>query len=598
MMRENTEKLENKHLSKLRQLITEQKIQALIVPTADPHQSEYIPAYWQIRSWISGFSGSAGTAVITLSHAGLWTDARYFIQAEKELYPDFTLHKQTSSPETYYVNWLANNLQTGDCVGYDALLFSTEAIENLSKVLKKKGIKIKNVGDLFCGLWNDRPPMPKQMIFEHSEKYAGKSSDEKIKILLKKIENKSLLITKLDDIAWLLNVRGNDIAYNPVFLAYFFINNSEKIIFIDPTKIPKSIENKWKNQNIQIQPYNKIVSFLNNYTENKHILLEKSTINHNIYQALHPTCKITEAKYIVAEMKSIKNQTEIANYEQTQIKDNVALCYFFKWLEENYKKEKVTELSAAQKLEYFRTQQPNFKGVSFASISAFAENSALPHYAPTKQSNTLIDDSNLYLIDSGAQYLDGTTDITRTITLGNPTTEQIRNFTLVLKGHICLATAVFPKGTKGYQLDILARQYLWQDAKNFGHGTGHGVGFFLNVHEGPQGIAPDLRETSKFPIQAGMLITNEPGFYDEGNYGIRIENTLLCVPFRSSKFGDFLAFQTISHFPIDVKLIDKKLLSENEKKWLNTYHQKTYELLSPHLDKDLNEWLKLKTKKI
>lgn len=590
--------LGNNNLNKLREIVKEQKIQALIVPTADPHQSEYIPAYWQTRAWISGFLGSAGTVVITQSQAGLWTDSRYFIQAEKQLFSDFTLHKQTPSPKTHYINWLAENLQSGDCVGYDALLFSVEMVESFSKKLEKKGIKMKDVGDLFGKLWNDRPPMPKQMIFEHPKKYAGKSSDKKIKFLLEKIGNKSLLVTKLDDIAWLLNVRGSDITYNPVFLAYFFISNSKKVIFIDPQKVPKNIQEKWQNEAIEIQPYDEIVTFLKQHSKNEHLILEKTATNFSLYKALHPTCKITELKNIVAEMKAIKNKIEIANYKQTQIKDNVALCYFFKWLEENYKKERITELSAVQKLEYFRAQHPYFKGISFETISAFGINSALPHYAPTKQNNLLIDDTDLYLIDSGAQYLDGTTDITRTITLGNPTAEQIKNFTLVLKGHISLATAIFPEGTKGYQLDILARQYLWQDAKNFGHGTGHGVGFFLNVHEGPQGIAPDLRETSKSPIQAGMLITNEPGFYDEGNYGIRIENTLLCVPYESSKFGNFLAFETISHFPIDLKLIDKNLLSQDEKKWLNAYHQKTYELLSPNLSKDLNEWLEQKIKKI
>lgn len=589
------------YLEKIRQEIKQKNIQALIVATADPHLNEYIPNYWKCRQWITGFIGSAGTAVITQNHAGLWTDSRYFVQAEKQLTKPFVLHKQNSQAQSHYINWIQNNMQKGDCVGYNGLLFDTQTIENFTNILSSKNIAMKDVGDIFENIWTNRPNITYNKIFEHDTKYAGKTRNEKIKLLkekIKKLEANSLLITKLDDIAWLLNIRGNDIKYNPVAMAYLLIGTEQNTIFIDDKKLTDEIKKQWETENIFVKPYMQIENILNKKTKNTTLLLDKSTTNFRVYNAIHSSCKVLNISNIVAELKAIKNNVEINNYKQTQIKDSIALCTFLKWLNDNCDKERITELSAAQKLQTLRAEQTNFKDISFESISAFGANSALPHYAPNKNSDTVINRSNLYLIDSGAQYLDGTTDITRTIAMGKPTKQQITDFTLVLKGHIGLATVIFPEGTKGYQLDILARQYLWEQGKDYGHGTGHGVGFFLNVHEGPQGIAPDLRETSKQPIYAGMIITNEPGFYLNGQYGIRIENTLLCVHHKNSDFGKFLAFETISYCPIDLNLIDKNMLSEKEIKWINDYHKKTYKLLSANANKLLKNWLKEKTKEI
>ncbi len=593
--------MENNSLIQVRNLLKERGLQALIIPISDPHKSEYIADCWKTIQWISGFTGSAGMVVITHDKAILSTDSRYFIQAEKQLNKSFVLQKQTSADPYSYLTWINNNMQKNAVVGFDGELFSVGEIQHYNNVLSVNNISLKDCGGFFYKAWQNRPNMPTNPIIEHELNYCGQTRKQKIQLIKDEMKREgatNLLITKLDDIAWLLNIRGNDIDYNPVVLAYLLISAEKNILFINSDKIDKQLLQTLNNDNISIQPYESVADVLSQITKGSNILLEQSSVNFKLFNSISSDCQKINKTNIIAKHKAIKNKVEISNYYNAQIKDGIALCSFLQWLEQNFDKEEVTELSASAKLEVFRSSQKGFKGISFGSISAFGANSALPHYSPTNESDTPIDGSNLYLIDSGGQYLDGTTDITRTICLGEPSKEQIEDFTLVLKGHISLATATFPQGTTGHQLDLLARQFLWQKGKDYGHGTGHGVGFFLNVHEGPQGISANLRETAVYPIQAGMLISNEPGFYIEGKYGIRIENIILCKQKQTTEFGNFLQFETVSYCPIELSLIDKQMLSDKEISWLNAYHKRTYELLSPYANDSLKTWLQEKTRSI
>ncbi len=587
-------------LASLRSEMQKHSIGAIIIPTTDPHQSEYITDYWKCREWLTGFKGSAGIAIVTQNHAGLWTDSRYFIQAENELIPPFVLHKQqTKAPE--YIDWLFKNLSFSDSIGFNGHLFSAADIENFSKKFQMKQIKMIDTDDLFVTIWKDRPQIPFFEIFEHNVRFAGKTRIEKIdklKAQLKEIGATNLLVTKLDDIAWLLNIRGNDVKYNPVAASFFLIAQNQQILFIDNKKIPESLSNALKEDNIIMLPYKEINNKIKELKEFSRIVVDKKSTNSALINSIPSACEIVDKANTVAKLKAIKNEIEISNYKAAQVRDGIALCNFLQWLEQNYRTETITEIDAAKKLELFRSVQNNFIGLSFESISAFGANAALPHYAPNNTTNTVINDSNLYLIDSGGQYLDGTTDITRTIALGIPTKEQIENFTLVLKGHIKLTTTIFPIGTKGYQLDPLAREALWQKGKDYAHGTGHGIGFFLNVHEGPQGFSTEANGPAQNAFEPGMLTTNEPGFYLENEYGIRIENVLLCINDKTINTDNFLAFETISYCPIDLKLINKEMLTEVEINWINEYHKKTCDILSPFASSETAKWLAEKTKLI
>ncbi len=587
-----------KRLASIRSAMIKKCVSAVIIPTTDPHQSEYITDYWKCREWLTGFKGSAGIAIITQNHAGLWTDSRYFIQAENELIPPFVLHKQkTKAPE--YIDWLFKNLKFSDSIGFNGDLFSAFEIETLTKKFQLKQIKMVDTEDIFETLWKDRPQIPFNEVFDHNVSFAGKTRINKIeelKIQLKNIGASNLLVTKLDDIAWLLNMRGNDIMYNPVAASYFMIAQNQLMLFIDIKKIPESLSNSLEKDKIIILPYNEINQNIKKLKEYSRIIIDKKTTNISLVNAIPIACEIIDKTNIVTKLKAIKNTTEISNFKNAQVRDGLALCNFLFWLEQNYDKETITEISAAKKLEQFRSVQENFMGLSFNSISAFGANAALPHYAPNETTNKVIDDSSLYLIDSGGQYLDGTTDITRTVALGNPSNEQIEDYTLVLKGHIKLATAIFPKGTKGYQLDTLAREALWKKGKDYGHGTGHGIGFFLNVHEGPQGFSTEANGPAQNAIELGMLITNEPGFYLENEYGIRIESILLCIENKTTKFGEFLTFETISYCPLDSKLINKELLTNEEINWINEYHKKNCDILLPFTSSELGKWIQEKTK--
>lgn len=588
------------NIEKLREILRQQGINAFIIPTSDPHQSEYIADYWKLREWICGFTGSAGTAVITENHAGLWTDSRYFTQAERQLFPPFKLHKlKTRQPE--YLDWLYKNLKPGDKVGIDFKLISAAAFTTINKKFAIKKIEIISMGDIFYKLWNNRPPLPKNPVFVHPQKFNGLTRSqkiEKLRIHLKENKSEQLLISTLDDIAWLMNLRGNDIKFNPVFRAFVLVNQKETLLFADEIKINTEIKNELKSNGIILLPYNELENHLKNNTPYENIEVDDTTLNYQLKSFIPSKCIIKNKKSITTQLKAIKTPDEIEHYKNAQIRDGVAMCEFLCWLDHHIKTDSITEVQAAEKSEEFRSKQENYMGLSFDVISAYQENAALPHYTRDSEKAIQLKPEGMYLIDSGAQYLDGTTDITRTVALGKVTPQQIEDFTLVLKGHIRLASAKFPSGTKGFHLDTLARLDLWQKGKDFGHGTGHGIGYFLNVHEGPQGFSQAENGPANTIIEPGMLITNEPGIYIEGQYGIRIENVLVCIKHNTNSNTEFLKFETLSYCPIDKNLIDKNLLNVQEMSWLNNYHKKVYKLMAPFVSGETLEWLKIKTSSI
>ncbi len=587
-------------ISALRSLMQEKGFDAYIIPPTDPHQSEYIADHWKTRVWISGFTGSAGTVVVTHDFAGLWTDSRYFIQAEKELEDtgiELVKLKLAHSPE--YIDWLGENLQEGQTVGIDGKVFAQSLVELLKKKLSPKGVKFNCAYDLPGQIWQDRPPLSPSDVVEHDVQYAGKSRSEKIAMVRTEMKDSSIdyqLLTSLDDIAWLFNLRGSDVDYNPVFTAYAIISQNSALLFMDENKLAPSLKEKLVNDGIEIQPYQEISQFLTSLPVDSSLSFTSGKTSHHIHLSIPAHCQKLDNISIPAKLKSCKNEVEVKHIRKALVKDGVALVKFFRWLEDNIDKGGITEITLDEKLTEFRQQQPGFMGNSFSTIAGYKDHGAIIHYSATPETAYTIKPEGMLLLDSGGQYIDGTTDITRTICLGKPTDEQILDYTLVLKGLIKLSMAYFPEGTKGYHLDALARFPLWQHGKNYGHGTGHGVGFFLNVHEGPQGITPN--PAVNFPLQEGMLQSNEPGFYPEGKYGVRLENLIVVIPHIETEYGRFLQFETLTLFPMEMKLIDTDLLTPEEKGWLNRYHKKVFENLSPKLSTEDNQWLLEKTKGI
>lgn len=577
-------------LSDLRKAMKTNNVSAIIIPGTDPHANEYLPDHWKEREWISGFNGSAGTAVVTLHKAGLWTDSRYFLQATEQLQDTgFDLMKQGIAETLEIVPWLATQLKAGEKVGINPQMISCNMYANMKSELQAYGIELSPI-DLISKIWTDRPTLPANPFFVFDTKYAGKNAGEKLaelRLEMKKLRTDVFILSALDDIAWLFNIRGTDIAYNPLTIAYAMVDEEKATLFIDPKKITKEGEAYLNEQHITTVAYSDIYKVIQQIPPQKTVLADGSKLNQSLYEAIPAGCDVRNTISPVFKMKSIKNDVEIAGIHQAMIKDGVALTRFFKWLDENVKRGSLTEISIAEKLHEFRSQQELFFGDSFATIAGYAAHGAIVHYSANPESNSTIKAENLLLLDSGGQYFDGTTDITRTVSLGSPSVQQKEDFTLVLKGHINLATAIFPVGTRGSQLDILARKALWDKGLNYGHGTGHGIGFFLNVHEGPQSIRMDENPTA---LQPGMIISNEPGLYRTNEYGIRIENLILVVQEKTA-FGEFLQFETLTLCPIDTRLINISLLNEDEIKWINSYHAKVYETLSSHLTDEERNWL-------
>lgn len=582
----------NNRIAALRAHIAQEQIQAFIIPSTDPHLSEYVAPHWQSREWISGFTGSAGTVVVTAKDAGLWTDSRYFLQAARQLEGTcITLYKEML-PETPNIpEFLSAHLQEGDCVGIDGKMFSAEEVEHLQKELKKSGICIKSIADPMQLLWTDRPAMPLAPAFVYDTKYAGMSLTEKLPAVRQAMEAAgadSLLLSALDEIAWLLNIRGNDVHCNPVVVSYLLIEKDKVNYFVQPQKVTPELAEYFSANGISVHPYEEIGHYLNSFNAHS-ILMNPAKTNYAIYSAIRPGCLIINGASPVALLKAIRNKLEIAGIHAAMQRDGVALVKFLKWLDEAVPAGKETEISVDKKLHTFRAAQPLYMGESFDTIAGYKEHGAIVHYEATPETDVTLKPEGFLLLDSGAQYLDGTTDITRTIALGPLTEEEKTDYTLILKGHIALAMAVFPEGTRGAQLDVLARMPIWKERMNYLHGTGHGVGHFLNVHEGPQSIRMNENPVA---LQPGMVTSNEPGVYKAGSHGIRTENLVLTVPAGEGMFGKYLKFETLTLCPICRKGIIKELLTAEEIGWLNDYHRTVYEKLSPDLNYDEREWLK------
>ena len=582
----------NNRIAALRAHIAQEQIQAFIIPSTDPHLSEYVAPHWQSSEWISGFTGSAGTVVVTAKDAGLWTDSRYFLQAARQLEGTcITLYKEML-PETPNIpEFLSAHLQEGDCVGIDGKMFSAEEVEHLQKELKKSGIRIKSIADPMQLLWTDRPAMPLAPAFVYDTKYAGMSFTEKLPAVRQAMEAAgadSLLLSALDEIAWLLNIRGNDVHCNPVVVSYLLIEKDKVNYFVQPQKVTPELAEYFSANGISVHPYEEIGDYLNSFNAHS-ILMNPAKTNYAIYSAIRPGCLIINGASPVALLKAIRNKQEIAGIHAAMQRDGVALVKFLKWLDEAVPAGKETEISVDKKLHTFRAAQPLYMGESFDTIAGYKEHGAIVHYEATPETDVTLKPEGFLLLDSGAQYLDGTTDITRTIALGPLTEEEKTDYTLILKGHIALAMAVFPEGTRGAQLDVLARMPIWKERMNYLHGTGHGVGHFLNVHEGPQSIRMNENPVA---LQPGMVTSNEPGVYKAGSHGIRTENLVLTVPAGEGMFGKYLKFETLTLCPICRKGIIKELLTAEEIGWLNDYHRTVYEKLSPDLNNDEREWLK------
>ena len=587
-------------LSRLRDLFSQYDIDAFFIPNTDPHQSEYIADHWRTMPWISGFTGSAGNIVITKDFAGLWTDSRYFIQGEKQLKGSGLELMKLKIPHTpEYLEWMVENVPESGRVGVDGKLISLNASQRFKKAFAPKAIELVDVGDLFDAIWTDRPVLPQGKVFVHDVSYAGKSRKEKITEVREKMKEKGAdhhLVTSLDDIAWIFNIRGTDVSYNPVAIAYALISSSEATLFIHPAKVSDDIKKELVADGITLKDYDEIGSTLSRLSSDQTLYYDPGKVTLWLKGFFPESIKEKKGMNISTPLKSIKNDTEVDHIRKVMVKDGVAMVRFLKWLEENVGKLAIDEVSAAEKLEEFRSEQADFIGPSFGTIAGFQGNGAIVHYSAEPETAASLQPEGLFLLDSGGQYLDGTTDITRTVALGSPTEEQKRDFTLVLKGHIALATSIFPEGTRGYQLEGFARRAIWAQGMNYGHGTGHGVGFFLNVHEGPQTIGSGASGNLASAFQPGMLTSNEPGLYHEGKYGIRTENLVLCVPHSESEaFGKFFCFETVTLCHIDTSLIEYSLLSEEERIWLNEYHDRVYHALQPYLNPNEEEWLKNKT---
>lgn len=591
----------NDKISSLRKLMKERGITAYIIPTYDPHQSEYLSDHYKTRVWISGFTGSAGTVVVTEDEAILWTDGRYWIQAENEIAgSEIKLYKSGIPGVPDYFEYLRDNLKDGDSVGFDGRIFPQSDVKKLEDYLKNKDIKLIEEYDLIGELWKDRPEKPKSKVFVLDVKYAGKTAREKIEEVREEMDKKAadyFLLGSLDDIAWVYNIRGRDVANNPVVISYGLISKDNAWLFIDQDKLDDETRAYLRENGVEIDDYEKVADYVRKIEKGKNIFIDPSRINRWLYNSIPEGCKIIEGTNITTNLKAVKNPVEIENQRKAYIKDGVALVKFMYWLDQNVGRINITEVSAAEKLEEFRRQQEGFIEPSFDTIAAYKENAAMMHYkAEEGKSNYELKKEGLFLVDSGGQYFEGTTDITRTIVLGSITEEEKRDFTLTLKGHINLISARFLYGTTGSNVDVLSRYPLWQEGLDYKCGTGHGVGFLLNVHEGPHRISTIPNDVV---LEKGMVVTIEPGVYKEGKHGIRIENVVVVDDDIETEYGGkFMKFDILSFVPIDLEAVDVNLLTKKEINWLNNYHREVYNRISPYLSEEERKWLKEKTREI
>ena len=603
----------NQRLSALREVMQREHLSAFIFPSTDAHQSEYVADHWKSREWISGFNGSAGTAVVTMTSAALWTDSRYFLAAEEQLRgTEYKLMKLKIEGTPTIAEWLGLELREvrSPEVGIDGMVCSTSEVEQLVSDLRHQGgITLRTNFDPLQQVWRDRPALPLNKIEVHPLEYAGEGCTQKIARIRRALREKhadGMLVSALDDIAWTLNLRGTDVHCTPVFIAYLLISTTKVTLFTDKRKLSREVEAYLKENNVETDDYTNIKNGLKSYFE-ENILLDPDETSYVLMKAV--TRKVIRESSPIPAMKIVKNDAEVAGYRRAMIRDGLAMVRFLKWLEESLLSPSsleapLSELSIDRKLTALRAEQPLYRDLSFDTIAGYEAHGAIVHYEATPETDAEIEPKGLLLLDSGAQYQDGTTDITRTIVLGPVTDEQRHVYTLVLKGHIALARAVFPNRTKGTQLDVLARQFLWREGLNYLHGTGHGVGSYLSVHEGPQQIRMEWKPQ---PLVANMSITNEPGIYLAGRFGVRIENTMIVVPADTSKFfsvddeaerGSYLQLEPLTLCPIDKTPIVLDMLTDDERKWLNDYHALVYERLAPLLSSEERAWLREKTSEL
>lgn len=587
-------------LSNLREIMQREHLDAFIFPSTDPHNSEYVPDRWKGREWISGFNGSAGTAVVTMHAAALWTDSRYFIAAEQQLADtEFVLMRERVAGTPTISEWLGKVLSdiNGATVGVDGMVNTAADVEALIANLRQQGgITVRTNFDPLAVIWTNQPPIPTTPIEVHSLEYAGESTMSKlsrIRIALRSLHADGMLVSALDDIAWTLNLRGSDVHCNPVFVSYLLIDTKTTTLFINDEKLTSDVKVYLTAQGVQTAPYNHIKDALRNYDE-YNILLDPNAISYTLFKQVR-TQEVVRASSPIPAMKAIKNEIEVEGFRRAMIRDGVALVKFLRWLQTAVAKGQETEISVAEKLTALRAEQPFFRGISFDTIAGYEAHGAIVHYEATPETDAPLKPHGFLLLDSGAQYQDGTTDITRTIALGELTEEQREVYTLVLKGHIQLELAKFPSGASGTQIDALAREAMWRKGFNFLHGTGHGVGSFLNVHEGPHQIRMEYRPAPLLPF---MTVTDEPGLYLEGKFGVRIENILLIKPYMTTAFGAFLQMEPLTLCPIDTAPIMREMLLNEEVEWLNGYHQYVFDKLSPYLQGADLDWLCAATQNI
>ena len=594
----------NQRLEDLREVMRREHLSAFIFPSTDPHQSEYVADHWKGREWISGFNGSAGTAVVTLTSAALWTDSRYFITAEEQLKgTEFQLMKLKIEGTPTIAEWIGRECGPGAEIGVDGMVNSANSVKELIGDLRKQGgITVRTNLDPLKLIWRDRPAIPENQVEIYPLQYAGEAAHDKIARIRQGLREKhadGMLMSALDDIAWTLNLRGSDVHCNPVFVSYLLISSKDVTLYINKVKLQPEVLAYLKAEGVGVASYEDVKKGLKDYFE-YNILLDPDEVNYTLYKSV--TREIVEEESPVKRMKTVKNETEIAGFRSAMLKDGIAMVKFLKNLEfyaeqsgkaerriENLEGEPLTEIGVDEMLTAFRAEQPLFRGISFDTIAGYQAHGAIVHYEATPETDATLMPEGLLLLDSGGQYLDGTTDITRTIALGPLTEEQKRVYTLVLKGHIQIELCKFPSGSSGTQIDILARKDMWREGLNYLHGTGHGVGTYLNVHEGPHQFRMEWKPA---PLVAGMTITDEPGIYLADKFGVRIENTLLITPYKETEFGKFLQFESLTLCPIDKKPIMKEMLLKEEVDWLDAYHQRVFDMLSPHLSEDEKKWLR------
>lgn len=590
------EKIEKKRLEALREAMSNENIDCTIISSTDPHQSEIPPSHWRGREWLTGFkseNGTNGTAVVTKDKAYVWTDNRFFIQARKQLEgTGFEMMPLDGPDAVDLLGWVRDNLGADTTVAIDGMTFSVADARNMERALKERGINFRTDFPQFEYIWPDRPSRPLNPLFVHDEAFVGENTESKISRVLDAVSKSgadAVLISALDDIAWTTNLRtAGDISFSPMFVGYLYLDaEGRRVLFLDQEKIGEDVKRHLHSYNIEVLPYEEVSVFVASLPKKTRLLLDSSLTARGIFDAIG--CNVVFGGEDIAKLKSIKNETMLSHWDLAMEKDGVALVRFFKWIDEEFPKGNLTEMSIARELRRIRLADPDCVDESFAAIVGWNGHGAIVHYEPSDDTDVPVASRGILLIDSGGQYKQGTTDITRTIALGgDPTPEEKHDFTLVLKGHIALSRAIFPKGTRGAQLDILARQFLWNEGKAYYHGTGHGVGFFINCHEGPVQI-----RMNEIPVnlEPGMVISNEPGLYIEDRYGIRCENMLAVEKWKSTEFGEFYRFRNLTLFPFDLSLIDFSMLTQEEKEWLDGYHKEVKERLTPFLTPDEVAWL-------